>query len=409
MSRSRHTAGSWIAAVIAGALIGCAAGGCAGEPAATGVTVRDSAGIRIVENTTPLDEVQRWRLAEGPDVRIGMLDGPAEYQFYRIGDTRRLADGRIVVVSGGSPMLRIFGSTGEYLSGFGPEGEGPEEFTAPWKVWPAGDTLLVLDIGLQRFATWTADGRFLRVDPVLPRFLNEPFPGGRFSDGSLLLTNLHLDIPESGFEWVPPFLQRYGRDGALLDTIARYPGRKFGILSRDRGMVGSPHFSARTAVAARGTRVVVATGQSYEVELLDIEGDTTDLVRWTGPPRDVSDEDVARLRAGRLDGIQDPEQLDWARDLFEGAPVEPEFATTQDVGVATTGEIWVREFDRPAAGPGQRWLIFDPDGELIGRIRLPENLTGYEAGSDYILGVETDELDVEYVVLYRFDRSGTAP
>jgi hypothetical protein len=108
----------------------------------------------------------------------------------------------------------------------------------------------------------------------------------------------------------------------------------------------------------------------------------------------------------RVDGLEDPDRRDRARDLFEAAPVEPEFATTQDIGLSTTGEIWVREYDRPGAEPGQRWLVFAPDGELIGRIRLPGNLRGYEAGSDYVLGVETDELDVEYVVLYRFERAG---
>lgn len=66
------------------------------------------------------------------------------------------------------------------------------------------------------------------------------------------------------------------------------------------------------------------------------------------------------------------------------------------------GDIWVREYDRRPGGP-QEWLIFDADGRFTCRADLPfaESWDVYELGPDYVLGLETDELDVEHVRRYR--------
>jgi len=51
------------------------------------------------------------------------------------------------------------------------------------------------------------------------------------------------------------------------------------------------------------------------------------------------------------------------------------------------------------------WLdVFDRDGQWLGRLRPPEDFVPFEVGEDYILGVATDELGVEYVRMYGLTR-----
>lgn len=61
---------------VAGAL------GCSPGPDSLETVVRDSSGIRIVENAVlPTEAGDVWRVAEAPFLDIGAVDGPPVYQF----------------------------------------------------------------------------------------------------------------------------------------------------------------------------------------------------------------------------------------------------------------------------------------------------------------------------------------
>jgi len=78
-----------------------------GDVKGSSSTVRDSAGIAIVENHTPLwTETERWRLSDEPVLQIGAVDGDDAYLFSQITGALRLSDGRIVVANGASRELR---------------------------------------------------------------------------------------------------------------------------------------------------------------------------------------------------------------------------------------------------------------------------------------------------------------
>jgi hypothetical protein len=56
--------------------------------------------------------------------------------------------------------------------------------------------------------------------------------------------------------------------------------------------------------------------------------------------------------------------------------------------------------------PAGGWTVYDPEGRAIARIHLPENITVYDIGPDYVLGLEKDDLDVDHVRMYRVRRTG---
>ena len=202
--------------------------GCGGESdLRRGVTVSDSAGIRIVENVgASWTSDQAWRLSQEPIAEIGRLDEPA-HQLSRVVGATRLADGRIVVGDGGSGELRFFDAFGQYLATAGGKGEGPGEFRFMLYVTRvAGDTL-VAGNGFPpgRQAWFTADGTF--IDQTARDLTGRLDTERHFSefaltlpDASLLMyvnvrsTPLRDQVRRSRFGFI-----RVSRDGSAQDTL----------------------------------------------------------------------------------------------------------------------------------------------------------------------------------------------
>jgi hypothetical protein len=108
------------------------------------------------------------------------------------------------------------------------------------------------------------------------------------------------------------------------------------------------------------------------------------------------------------------------RDGFRGDPASPtgreilRAETGDDRPVANTfpaidewnglvagrgGLIWVKEYRRPLDEGPDRWLVFEPDGAFACRAATPPGSLLLDAGPDHIVTLETDALDVEYVVV----------
>jgi hypothetical protein len=54
------------------------------------------------------------------------------------------------------------------------------------------------------------------------------------------------------------------------------------------------------------------------------------------------------------------------------------------------------------------WDVFDTTGAWLGTVPVPSGFGPWDIGDDWILGVEQDELDVEYVVVYPLIKAGAA-
>jgi hypothetical protein len=135
-------------------------------------------------------EPELWRLSEAPILEIGVREGAEEYQFFRVGGSLRLPDGRIVVANTGARELRVFGADGGFLKTVGRDGEGPGEFRWPSRIRLLGaDTLLVWDQSLQRVSLFDGEGRFLSMIPL------RPTPGNLFPGDEWLMGKNWIDSP----------------------------------------------------------------------------------------------------------------------------------------------------------------------------------------------------------------------
>ncbi len=69
--------------------------------------------------------------------------------------------------------------------------------------------------------------------------------------------------------------------------------------------------------------------------------------------------------------------------------------------------LWVEEYEPPGEElSGVVWCVFDPEGRVLGFVETPEGLQIYDIGEDYILGLVTDEMGVEFIEVWPLDRVG---
>ena len=120
---------SMVSHIVAVAFVLAPAAGAASQetvgPTGIRVVIRDSAGIRIVENARPPEGSRLdWRLGPEPLVSIGKMEGEDPYLFERVFGALMLSDGRIVIGDDGAKELRVFDQDGIHLETWGGWGKG---------------------------------------------------------------------------------------------------------------------------------------------------------------------------------------------------------------------------------------------------------------------------------------------
>jgi len=143
--------------------------GCGAERTAQSfTTVRDSAGVTIVESAMGRwSPGETWRLSADPVLTIGVADGPTDYTRYRLSGALRLATGEIVVANGGTNELRFCDTTGAFLRAVGGARHGAGEYEGLSGVWLLGTDFLLarnLASGASVVTTGGTFGRSLRLE-----------------------------------------------------------------------------------------------------------------------------------------------------------------------------------------------------------------------------------------------------
>lgn len=399
-----HPAAVAIALALALATAACGAG----DRAASAPTVRDSAGITIVENTAPA-----WRpgeagsVADEPVVEIGVLEGEAPYQLYRVSAAVRLSDGRIVIANNGSNELRYFSPDGRHLRTVGGEGDGPGEFRFIGKILRLpGDSILASNMMPPRLSLFDEEGTFVRGITPAPQSL-----AGRLSDGTLVTqATVNLASPPDGRTRIPSIVVLHAPGSDATDTIATLPGTERHIrINQQDGRIASVEMrlvpfgrSAHIAVAA--DRIYAGATDTYEIGVYAPGSGLTRLIRRMRPNRPVTSEMIEDLRRRNLESARD----DNARRAIERQFSETTFPETlpafSDLRADVAGRLWVKDYT--TGDEENRWDVFEPDGRWLGTVVLPHGLNPMEIGEDYVLGLVRDELEVERVRLHRLVKGG---
>lgn len=385
---------------------------CGGDAAAAGPTVRDSAGISIVQNEAPAwRKGQEWRVSAEPVTDVGVADGDPNHQFSRVSHALRLSDGTLLVADGQANEIRAFDAQGRFVRKMGRSGGGPGEFRGleSLHLLP-GDTVAAYDYMAGRLSYFAPGGAFVRavtVEPVDGKL--PPRPLGFFGDGRMLVTPLYnpnfVNSPKPTRDTVT--LAVYSAAGTQTASLGRVPGQETVTIMGGEGsnrmaMRQPPPYPLATSFAVSGSRVLVGDPARYELVERRPDGAVVRLIRRAGAREPVTQEDrdayIERRRQGQRDARfrQMEERLIKALTFPEHKP----FFTA--VVLDAAGNAWVRRDDAPDAETP--WDVFDAEGRLLGTVTTPAGLRVTQVGQDFIVGTWSDELEVPHVRVYRLEK-----
>jgi len=392
---------------------------CVASSAAAQAT-RDSAGIRIVDNSKPLWAPGReWRLSEITILDIGGGTGP-DHELGRIAGLTRLSDGRVVVADQSTLQLKFYDGSGRHLMSVGGKGQGPGEFRdfdAITKL--RGDSIAV---DARRTATiFAPSGSFVRTvqwGPFPEGALQTPFVAvlGRFDNGTAVV----MDYPQG--QRRPAGAQRWvdssslflvDQAGGVIRSVGTAPVAVFvaGPTRPSPLDLGpdAPH-------ASSGRAIYLGFTDQYAIRVYNSDWKLERIIRRAWTPR--------RLTSRDIDTYVDGWMQMWSKNT--GAEREAQRKAMREetypdlvpaysaILSAPTGEIWVREPDLTGA-PGcwcfnglstvpSKWSVFDSAGRWLGDVAMPPRMIPLEIGPDYVLGRSRDADDVPHAVMYRLEK-----
>lgn len=392
---------------------------CAAGSDAPIFVLRDSSGITIAESAAPLwGDSTAWALDSVASLSIGIEDGDPRYTLSNVGWPRRLTDGRIIVPNTTNGIVNVYSADGEYLTAFGGRGGGPGEFEYIRYLWAdPGGTIHVYDDDRGTLTAFSPEGDLLHTERIESTGSYYGLFLGWFADGSFGLTK-----NVGGGSIVPGARERrdslayewHNPDGSLLRVHGvGLANRRF---RASDGQSFIDPFSPRFAVATFQDVVAVGSGEFPEIHLLGNTGDTVRIIRWQAPEPQLTTGEFRRFGTDMIDSAF---QGRWAferpryRRFFSEGLVEQRYPYYVAFLWDELGCLWVRRYDwvkdnnwtgrRWNTGPGE-WWVFANDGQWLGSVHVPDAVDPAQIGSDFVVAIHRDELDVQRVRVYGLRR-----
>lgn len=387
-------------------ICGCTAD--APEDSAGVVTVRDSAGIPIVESQRPWATVAEVVIDSVPAIRIGReVSGP--YQFGFISDVAFLDDGTIAVAEVQAGELRMFDQGGQHQMTVGGQGDGPGEFRTVALVAPFGaDSVVGYDARLRRTTIFPLSGGS-------PRTLSNSVDGnfsvfGALENGPFLLYSpggsYRPDL-EPGAQWVETPIIAMDSESGSSDTIATLPDRWRVVGPDGNAPMPQPLLYAIQVVARDG--FYWGTPDAFEVRKYDRYGALRQIIRRAATVRTVGTSMVQEYIEGRLEEVrrrQGDEAVAALRTRLEGEEYRDELPYFSAGFVDREDRIWVGAYDWPDSSGPVIWSVFSSEGEWMWDVQSPPGLQLFDAMADRVLAVARDSRGVPLVQVHLILRDG---
>jgi hypothetical protein len=264
-----------------------------------------------------------------------------------------------------------------------------------------------LDFVPQRIQVY--DGSLTLLDTRTPRRPG-PVPSsmifGRLASGALAgrTSGDPQARPEPGPRHFPAIYQRLSPAGDCLDTIVEMPGTdgfmaETVIMGRQGWSGWPPPFGRVAQNTVYADEILVGNGDTYEIRAYGEDGALRRIIRRLIGQIPVTPEHLERYRAVQLARLPTANsRRRWER-VFPEMPVSVTLPAFDSLTVDVEGNLWVRHYEIES-DVVRSWDVFDRAGRWLGTIQSPPRFHVFEVGSDYVLGLWKDDLDVEHVQMH---------
>ena len=149
-------------------------------------------------------------------------------------------------------------------------------------------------------------------------------------------------------------------------------------------------------------------GSSMRVSYFDREGTFLEFSRLLASGDEMFPGDDWLLDQNWIVSPVPPGAREPLRRAVEALPPPDSLAAFRLLLVTAQGRIWSPR-ELPPTDVPLDWDIYDLDGRMVARVTTPARFQPHEIGEDYVTGLFLDEMDVNYVRLYRLEKPDGSP
>jgi hypothetical protein len=244
------------------------------------VRSRDSAGVRIIENSARKDAPVRFRLGDKPLFEVGGIESNPDEEFdHRQGYLRgvRLSNGGLAVID--VSRVHYFDASGKRVRIVGRKGQGPEEFQYLTSICRTrGDTLILNDSHNRRLSILDGSGRIVRT------ILQGDNGSAPFSfcldDGTFVLER---SMGEAGAR--QSRITRLRTDGSIVNPVGAFP-RTFDMVTM-----------VTETIAASGEALYRGNPFTSDIHVYDASGRLRRVIRTADQGARITDAEAEERMA----------------------------------------------------------------------------------------------------------------
>ena len=226
----------------------------------------------------------------------------------------------------------------------------------------------------------------------------------RLGDGAYLaaLADFSAANDAERFYEAPAPLMLLDADGEPRDSLRDVRGVDM-MVTRSRSASGRPltliapvPMARESFYATASDRIYTGWNGAFEIVVRSLSGGPIAVIRAPGLELPMDDAEVSALYARRLGNCRNEQCERNIEAMFEDRRFPERRPAFSELKVDALDHLWVAEYE-PTGAPPAGWHVFSPDGELLGHVTMPAGLEVHEIGTDHVLGVEENELDVPFV------------
>jgi hypothetical protein len=196
---------------------------------------------------------------------------------------------------------------------------------------------------------------------------------------------------------------RLGTDGRIISVMGPYHDQAAQTESGSRYL-----FGPWAKEAAGDSTIWYGPGDRFEMREIAMDGTVLRLVRLDRPRQPITADFVQEYIDGQIERAraERPEVAQFIAQMYADAAYPSAFPAHYEMKTDDAGNLWVQEYGLTQDDRPLDWSVFDRAGRFLGEVEMPAGFGVHQIGDDFVLGRWTDELEVEYILMYGIVKPG---